>query len=37
MQGFELLISAFEHFFGNKVIAQSLACQLFIPQYVNPH
>ncbi|CAG9535818.1 unnamed protein product [Cercopithifilaria johnstoni] len=33
VQGFESLIYAFEQFFGNKVIAQSLTYQLFISQH----
>ncbi|KAL3985045.1 hypothetical protein ACH3XW_37015 [Acanthocheilonema viteae] len=36
MHGFESLIYAFEQLFGNKVIAQSLAFQLFISQHSQP-
>uniref|UniRef100_A0A0R3S6M5 Mini-chromosome maintenance complex-binding protein n=1 Tax=Elaeophora elaphi TaxID=1147741 RepID=A0A0R3S6M5_9BILA len=33
-QGFESLIYAFKQLLGNKVIAQSLACQLFVSQHL---
>ncbi|VDK81973.1 unnamed protein product [Onchocerca ochengi] len=36
MQGFDSLIYAFEQFFESKVIALSLACQLFIFQHLQP-
>uniref|UniRef100_A0AAF5PUU2 Mini-chromosome maintenance complex-binding protein n=1 Tax=Wuchereria bancrofti TaxID=6293 RepID=A0AAF5PUU2_WUCBA len=36
MHGFESLIFAFEQLFGNKVIAQSLACHLFISRHSQP-